>query len=45
MDLEKVLGIIISISLIFIIAFILTCCLGFHKISQNKGVKVQVISV
>ena len=32
MELDKVIGLFVSILAIFIIAFILTCCLGCHRI-------------
>ena len=32
MELNKVIGLLVGILLIFIIAFILICCLGCHKV-------------
>ena len=32
MEINKIIGLIISICLIFVISFTLICCLGFHKI-------------
>ena len=42
MEIDKAIGLIVSIALIIIIAFVLICCLGFNRVlkihpQENKN--------